>query len=461
MKGAIDLEMFNEIVGKVNDFVWGPPMLVLIVTTGVYLTFRLKFLNVTRLGYALKQIFSKNKEGESGDISQYKSLMTALAATIGTGNIAGVATAITLGGPGALFWMIVTAFFGMSTKYAEGLLAVKYRTLDKRGEVAGGPMYYLERGLNLKWLAVLFAIFGSIAAFGIGNLVQSNSIADVMFTSFKIPTIATGIAMALLTALVILGGIKSISNITSLIVPFMGAFYVLTSLIIIGLNINHLPEAIGTIMKAAFTGADKVGAGFAGATVAGAIRFGVARGVFSNESGLGSAPIVAAAAKTDHPTRQGLVSMTGTFIDTVIICNITGILITITGVWQSASKSGLTGASLTAKAFTQSLGPIGGVLVAISIVLFAYSTILGWSYYGEKCIEYLGGENIIKPYRYLFILIVVVGAVARIEVVWNLADTFNGLMAIPNLVGLLLLSNVVIKETKDFMNTKYKEERLK
>jgi len=450
------LDAFVSLMGKVNSFVWGPYMLALLVGTGVFLTFRLGFITFKYLPYALKLAFSKNQDSSSeGDITHFQALMTALAATIGTGNIAGVATAVALGGPGAVFWMWLTALVGMATKYAEAILAVKYRIKDEKGEMAGGPMYFIEKGLNMKWLAVLFAFFGAAAGFGIGNMVQSNSVADALYTTFGLNHWISGVVLAVLTALVILGGIKSIAKVTGTLVPIMAVFYVLGGLVIILLNIGQLPAAFAFIMKSAFTGVEPVAGGFLGATVAQSIRFGVARGVFSNEAGLGSAPIAAAAAKTDHPARQAFVSMTGTFLDTIIVCSITGLVLAITGVWES----GETGAALTTMAFQKGLPGPGGIIVAIGIILFAYSTILGWAYYGEKCAEYLFGIGVVKPYRYLWVIFVGLGAIAKLSLVWDIADTLNGLMAIPNLIGLLLLSGVVVSETKDFLeNVKAKED---
>jgi len=452
------LESIANSVGTVNSIVWGPYMLALLVGTGLFLTVRLKFISFRYLPYALKLAFSPHQDETSeGDINHFQALMTALAATIGTGNIAGVATAVVLGGPGAIFWMWVTALVGMATKYSEAILAVKYRIVDERGEMAGGPMYFLEKGLNMKWLGMLFAFFGAIAAFGIGNMVQSNSVADAVNASFGIPAIATGIVMAILTALVILGGIKSIGRVTSMIVPFMAVFYVIGGIIIIFLNIGQLPAAIAYIFEAAFGKAEAVGGGFAGAMVA--MRFGVARGVFSNEAGLGSAPIAAAAAKTDHPGRQAFVSMTGTFLDTIIVCSITGLVLAIVMLNADFMRGELTGAALTTAAFTHAMGSFGGWIVSIGIILFAYSTILGWAYYGEKCATYLCGIKILLPYRIIFVAFVAIGACLKLAFVWDFADTMNGLMAIPNLIGLLLLSKVVVSETEDFFNNKYKEEK--
>ncbi|WP_374724466.1 alanine/glycine:cation symporter family protein [Calidifontibacillus erzurumensis] len=442
---------FLDIVNMVSGWVWGPPLLVLIVGTGIFLTLRLGFLQVTTLPYALKLAFSKNQDHKSeGDISHFQALMTALAATVGTGNIVGVATAVVLGGPGAVFWMWLSAFFGMATKYAEAILAVKYRIEDKNGEMAGGPMYYLERGLGQKWLGVLFAFFGAIAAFGIGNMVQTNSVSSVVQATFHVPTWITGVVLTVLTALVILGGIKSIGRVTAFFVPIMALFYLIAGLIIMIMNISEVPGAIGLILKSAFTG-DAVVGGSIGA----AIRWGVARGVFSNEAGLGSAPIAAAAAKTDYPARQALVSMTQVFIDTIIICSITGITLVMGGIYHD----GLKGAELTTATFELLIGAPGPYIVAIGLIFFAYSTVLGWAYYGEKCFSYLFGESAIKYYRIVYVLAVFVGAVATLDTVWGIADIMNGLMAFPNLIGLLGLSGVIVAETKRFRQTMLEEKR--
>lgn len=456
------MEYLTKLIGQINDFVWGPPMLVLLVGTGLLLTFRLQFITFRFLPYALRQVFSKQevKDKSQGDVSPFQALTTALAATIGTGNLVGVATAVTLGGPGAVFWMWATALVGLATKYAEAILAVKYRITDENGQMAGGPMYYLERGLGKKWLGMLFALFGALAGFGIGNVVQSNSVATSIEATFNVPPLATGIVLALVTGLVILGGIKSIGRVTSFLVPFMAAFYIIGGIIIILLNIGQLPEALNIIFTSAFSGVDKVAAGFMGATVAQAIRFGVARGVFSNEAGLGSAPIAAAAARTDHPARQAFIAMTGTFFDTIIVCTITGLVLTVTGVWQQAVPETYTGAVLTAAAFSHGLpGNWGGMIVSLGIILFAYSTILGWAYYGEKCAQYLLGKRVIIFYRILWVAVVIVGAKLKIDFVWALADALNGLMAIPNLIGLVLLSGVVVSETKDFLENIYAKEK--
>ncbi|MGE5704878.1 MAG: alanine/glycine:cation symporter family protein [Clostridia bacterium] len=444
------MDTFTEIIGSISDFVWGPPLLVLLVGTGIYLSIRLKFLQFSQLPYALKLAFSKHQDKSSdGDISHFQSLMTALAATIGTGNIAGVATAVVSGGPGAVFWMWVTAIFGMATKYAEAILAVKYRTTGRHGEMAGGPMYYIEKGLGWKWLAVLFAIFGSIAAFGIGSSVQSNSVAESVKASFGVNPWITGIVLTVITGLVILGGIKSIGKVSSYLVPFMALFYVLGGLIIMILHIDLIPAAFGLIFQDAFTGQ-----AMAGGAIGAVIRYGVARGVFSNEAGMGSAPIAAAAAITDYPGRQALVSMTGTFIDTIVVCSITGVSLVMGGLY---ANSDLTGAALTTETFNALLPGPGGWIVTIGLIFFAYSTVLGWSYYGEKCFEYLFGDRSIKYYRIVYTLSVLAGAVLNLGLVWSIADIFNGLMAVPNLIGLLLLSGVVVSETHRFRQARKQE----
>ncbi|GGB59814.1 amino acid carrier protein [Virgibacillus dakarensis] len=442
----------NDIMEKISAFVWGPVTLVLIVGTGLYLTFRLGFLQFRTLPYALRLAFSpKRQDKESkGDISHYEALTTAMAATIGTGNIVGVATAVVLGGPGAVFWMWISALFGMATKYSEAILAVKYRVVNSKGQMSGGPMYYLERGLKAKWLGVLFAIFGAIAAFGIGNMVQSNSVSDALERSFNVPTWVTGIILTVLTGLVILGGIKSIGRVTAFFVPIMALFYVIGGLIIMVMNIDQVPSVIGLIFNDAFTGS-ALGGGVLGTV----IRYGVARGVFSNEAGLGSAPIAAAAAKTDYPGRQALVSMTQVLIDTIIVCSITGITIVMAGL----AGSGLEGGDLTAASFSAFLGDTGGYIVTIGIVLFAFSTLVGWSYYGEKCFSYLFNDKAIPYYRVVFVLAVMYGAVEQLSVVWDIADIMNALMAFPNLIGLLGLSGVVVYETKKFLKVAKEEER--
>jgi len=436
----------DALVGKVNSFAWGPPMLILLVGTGFWLTFALRGLQFTKLGHSLWLALIKRKEDtdEPGDITHFQALMTALSATVGTGNIAGVATAIAVGGPGALFWMWITGLVGMATKYSEAILAVKYRVQDENGEMSGGPMYYISKGLNMPWLGAVFAVFASVAAFGIGNMVQSNSVADAVQATFNIPPMYTGIALMVLTAAVVLGGIKSIGRVTSVLVPIMIVFYIFGALYIIFTHITEVPGALAFIVKQAFNPTAATG-GFAGATVMLAIRMGVARGVFSNESGLGSAPIAAAAAKTKSPATQALVSMTQTFIDTIIVCTMTGLVLILTGLWSS----GDTGAELTTKAFAAGM-PGGAYVVTLGIILFAYSTMLGWCYYGEKSIEYLFGVKSILPYRIVFVVFIGLGAIAKLSFVWNLSDTLNGLMAVPNLIGLLLLTPVIVSETKKY-----------
>jgi AGCS family alanine or glycine:cation symporter len=442
------MEAFEALVGKVGAFAWGPPMLILLVGTGFWLTFALRGIQFTKLPHALYLALIKRKEDgdEPGDITHFQALMTALSATVGTGNIAGVATAIAIGGPGALFWMWITGLVGMATKYAEAVLAVKYRVEGENGEMSGGPMYYISKGLNMPWLGAVFAIFAAVAAFGIGNMVQSNSVADAVEATFSIPTWITGVVLMVSTAAVILGGIKSIGRVTSVLVPIMIVFYMAAASYIILSHITEVPAALVFIVKQAFNPTAAVG-GFAGASIMLAIRMGVARGVFSNESGLGSAPIAAAAAQTKHPVTQALVSMTQTFIDTLIVCTMTGLVLILTGAWSS----GLTGAELTTSAF-QSGMPGGALIVTIGIVLFAYSTMLGWCYYGEKSISYLFGQKSILPYRIVFICLIGVGAVAKLSLVWNISDTLNGLMAIPNLIGLIMLTPVIVSETKSYFS---------
>lgn len=441
----------ESINGTINGLVWGPYMLILLVGTGIYFTFRTNFLQVKEFGFTMKEtlmkIFSKEESAEEGDITPFQALATALAATIGTGNIAGVATAIALGGPGAVFWMWVSAFFGMMTKYAEVVLAIKYRE-KKEGSWVGGPMYYIEKGLGLKWLAVIFSIFGALAAFGIGNMVQANSVAAAL-AGYNIPPLVTGIVLAVAAGLVILGGLKRIASVTEKIVPFMAVFYIIGAVIILILNASGIPGAFGLIFKHAFTPASAIG-GFAGAVVMDAMRRGVARGVFSNEAGLGSAPIAHAAARTDHPVRQGLWGIFEVFADTIVICTLTALTIISTGVWNS----GLTGAALTTAAFNDGLPGPGGVIVAIGILFFAFSTILSWAYYGEKCAEHILGSGINKVYRIVWLPLIIVGAIGSLDLIWDIADTLNGLMAIPNLVGLLGLSGVVLSLTKEFFTEK-------
>lgn len=445
-------EQLLEMMRAISSFIWGPPLLILIVGTGIYFSFLIGFLQIRLLPYSLKLAFSKKQDQHAeGDISHFQALMTALAATIGTGNIVGVATAVLLGGPGALFWMWISAFFGMATKYAEAVLAVKYRVQDDDGEMSGGPMYYLERGLNQKWLGVLFALFGAGAAFGIGNLVQANSVAGVVHSTFHVPAWLTGLLLTIFTGLVLLGGIQSIGRTAAFFVPVMGAFYVVAGLIVIAMNIADVPAALGLVFTDAFTGEAA-----AGGAIGAVIRYGVARGVFSNEAGLGSASIAAAAAKTDLPARQALVSMTQVFIDTIVICSITGLTIILAGQYDS----GLKGSELTTAAFSEFLGSAGAYIVAIGLVFFASSTIIGWSYYGEKCFSYLFSKKTVRYYRIAFVLTVFLGSVTSLETVWTFADMMNGLMALPNLIGLIGLSGVVLAETKIILKRIKEEKRI-
>ena len=435
----------------IDDFVWGPPLLVLLVGTGIYLTIRLGLLQVLRLPKAFKLIFAEDK-GE-GDISSFAALATALAATVGTGNIVGVATAIKTGGPGALFWMWIAAFFGMATKYSEGLLAIKFRTLDDQGNVSGGPMYYITHGFSGKWqtiakpLAYFFAFAGVLVAWlGIGTFSQVNSITASLQNSFDWSPKIVSILLALITAAIIFGGIQSISKVSEKVVPFMAGLYILAALVVIFTNFNQLLPVLETVFQSAFTGKAAVG-GFAGATVMVAMRLGIARGVFSNESGLGSAPIAAAAAKTEEPVEQGLISMTGTFIDTIIICTLTGLAILVTGQWSGS----LEGAPMTQSAFSSVFGTFGEIALTLSLVLFAFTTILGWSYYGERCFEFIFKSTKFLPlYRLIFVVMVALGGYLTLDVVWKIADIVNGLMALPNLIALLVLSPIIFKETKSY-----------
>ncbi|MFU2075425.1 alanine/glycine:cation symporter family protein [Gallibacterium anatis] len=437
---------FNQILAEIDSFIWGPPLLILLAGTGIYFSIRLGFLQIKALPRALRYLFQKGNSGE-GDVSAFAALCTALSATIGTGNIVGVATAIQAGGPGAIFWMWIVAFFGMATKYAECLLAVKYRVKDKNGFMAGGPMYYIERGLGIKWLAKLFAVFGVLVAFfGIGTFPQINAITHAMQDTFGVSTVITAVVMTLLVAMIILGGVNRIAVVSSFIVPFMAVLYVGTSLFILLINWNVVPQALALIIESAFNPQAALG-GAVGFTVLKAIQSGMARGIFSNESGLGSAPIAAAAAQTQEPVRQGLISMTGTFFDTIIVCTMTGLVIVISGVWQSE----VAGAAVTNLAFAQGLGnSIGATIVTIGLLFFAFTTILGWCYYGERCFVYLIGIRGIKIFRSCFILLIACGAFIKLDIIWSLADIVNGLMAIPNLIALIGLRKVIIAETRDY-----------
>ena len=433
-------------ITTVNGYAWGPAMLVLLLGTGIFLTLGLGFLSLRRLPLAFKLLFTGFSSRGSGDIPPFRALMTSLSATIGTGNIAGVATAITLGGPGALFWMWITALFGLATKYAEGVLAVHYRERDELGGYSGGPMYYIRNGLGKRWawLATAFALFGGMAGFGLANTVQSNSVAQVLTDNLDIPWQVTGVVLMILVGGVILGGIQRIAATAGAVVPMMAVAYMLMSVIVIALNIQQVPEAIMTIIDSAFNGASAAG-GFAGATVWAAIRFGVARGIFSNEAGLGSAPIAHAAAQTNEPVEQGMIAMLGTFIDTLLVCTMTGLVIILTGVLDS----GQSGASLTAMAFGSAF-PGGEWVVTIGVVVFATTTMIGWSFYGERCVVYLFGARAIMPFRVLWVLAIPVGAGLNLGIVWLIADTLNAFMAIPNLIALLLLSPVVFRLSKEY-----------
>jgi AGCS family alanine or glycine:cation symporter len=446
------MDAITGFLDKASGFIWGPPLLVLLVGTGIFLTVRLGFIQVRLLPYSLKQVFSrKHNKKADGDITQFQALMTAMAATVGVGNIVGVATAVYMGGPGAIFWMWLAGFFGMATKYGEAILAVKYRVKDSKGQMAGGPMYYLEHGLKQKWLGVMFAIFGALAAFGIGNGTQSKAVADVMNNTFNVPHWITGVALFIFAGLVILGGIKSIGRVTAFFVPIMALFYFIAGAIVVIMNFDLVPAAFGLIFSDAFTGQAA-----AGGAIGAVIRFGVARGLFSNEAGLGSAPIAAAAAKTDMPGRQALISMTQVLFDTLVICSITGITIVMSGQWKDKT---IDAGALTAQAFGEFLGGAGPIIVAIGIVFFATSTILGWGYYGEKCFQYLFPKHgAVIGYRIAFVLFIMVGAVVSLDIVWLLADVLNGLMAIPNLIGLLGLSGIIVMETKRF-KAKIEEEK--
>ena len=436
----------EEFITTVNGYAWGPAMLVLLLGTGIFLTLGLGFLSLRRLPLAFKLLFTGFSSHGSGDIPPFRALMTSLSATIGTGNIAGVATAITLGGPGALFWMWITALFGLATKYAEGVLAVHYRERDELGGYSGGPMYYIRNGLGKRWswLATAFALFGGMAGFGLANTVQSNSVAQVLTDNLDIPWQVTGVVLMILVGGVILGGIQRIAATAGAVVPMMAVAYMLMSVIVIALNIQQVPEAIMTIIDSAFNGASAAG-GFAGATVWAAIRFGVARGIFSNEAGLGSAPIAHAAAQTNEPVEQGMIAMLGTFIDTLLVCTMTGLVIILTGVLDS----GQSGASLTAMAFGSAF-PGGEWVVTIGVVVFATTTMIGWSFYGERCVVYLFGARAIMPFRVLWVLAIPVGAGLNLGIVWLIADTLNAFMAIPNLIALLLLSPVVFRLSKEY-----------
>lgn len=441
------METITHLFKQLNGLVWGPPMLLLILGTGLFLTIGLRAMPLRCIGHGFRMLWQGRRQSGEGDISPFNALMTSLSATVGTGNIAGVATAIVMGGPGALFWMWCTALVGMATKYAEAVLAVRYRETDEQGDHVGGPMFYIRNGLGRRWawLGTLFAIFGALAGFGIGNTVQANSVADVMQSTLGIPHLATGLVMAILAMLVLIGGIQRIARVAGKLVPFMAISYVIAGIVVLLMHAALIPEAIALIVKHAFTPVAATG-GFAGAAVWAAIRFGVARGIFSNEAGLGSAPIAHAAATTNSPVRQGTIAMLGTFIDTLVICTITGLVIVVTGAWTSGEN----GASLTSFAFESALPGVGGYVVSFGLILFAFTTLLGWSFYGEKCAEYLFGIRAITPFRVLWIIAIPIGATAKLEFTWLVADTLNAMMALPNLLALLLLSPVVFKLTREY-----------
>lgn len=445
------MELVSSVLGTVNGIVWGWPMLIAILGVGFFMSLGLKLMPILRIGAGFRLLASgitapKDEEHE-GEVSPFQALMTAMAATVGTGNIAGVATAVFLGGPGALFWMWITALVGMATKYSEAVLAVRFREVDEEGNHVGGPMYYLKNGLGRRWawLGTAFAIFGSVAGFGIGNTVQSNSIAHVIETNFGIPTLATGLVAMVLVGAVLMGGIRRIGAVAGKLVPFMAVAYILAGLVVLAINSDQIGPSMALIFDSAFSGHAAQG-GFAGAAVWAAIRFGVARGVFSNEAGLGSAPIAHAAAKTKEPVRQGLIAMLGTLLDTLVVCSITGLVIVTSGAWDS----GESGAALTSAAFGLALPGVGNYIVAVSLALFAFSTILGWSFYGEKCVEFLFGTRAVTPFRILWIIAVPLGAVLSLDFVWLVADTLNALMALPNLIAIAALSPVVFRLTREY-----------
>lgn len=444
------MELIRRLIGDLNGLVWGTPMLVLILGTGFFLMAGLRAMPLMHLGYGFRMLWAGRSQQGEGDITPFNALMTALSATVGTGNIAGVATAITLGGPGALFWMWCTALVGMATKYAEAVLAVRYREVDEEGNHVGGPMYYIEKGLGKGWvwLGGAFALFGFLAGFGIGNTVQANSVAQVLESSFGLPTWVSGVAMAILVGLVLIGGIRRIATVAGKLVPFMAFAYIAGGLLILGMNLDQIAPALTHILSGAFTG-EAAGGGFAGATVWAAIRFGVTRGIFSNEAGLGSAPIAHAAAQTKDPVRQGTVAMLGTFIDTLVVCTITGLVIVVSGEWVT----GATAAALSSAAFDQSLPGLGGYIVTFGLGLFAFTTMLGWSLYGERCAEYLFGVRAIRPFRLAWVIAIPIGAMGQLDFIWLLADTLNALMALPNLIALLLLSPVVFEMTREYFQT--------
>ena len=449
--------MFEQFIDTVNSVVWGPAMLILLLGTGVFLTIGLRGITITRIPYAFGQLLKGRKGSGEGEISPFNALMTALSSTVGTGNIAGVATAIGIGGPGALFWMWCTALVGMATKYAEAVLAVNYRETDSEGKKVGGPMYYIKNGLGNRWkpLAFLFALFGSLAGFGLANTVQSNTVSQVLHNNFNIPTLFSGLVMAFMVALVLLGGIKRIAQVAGKLVPLMTVIYLLATAIILVIHMADIPTALALIVDSAFNGTAATG-GFAGATVMLALRMGVSRGIFSNESGLGSAPIAHAAAETNSPVRQGTIAMLGTFIDTLIICTMTGLVLIVSGAWNTD----LEGAAMTLMVFDSTL-PFGGNILSLCIVLFAFTTMLGWSYYGERCAQFLLGPKVVLPFRVLWVIGVFIGTQMSLGLVWKMSDALNGMMAIPNLLALLLLSPVVFKLTRQYFAQQDTQSELK
>ncbi|UZJ45515.1 sodium:alanine symporter family protein [Marinimicrobium sp. C6131] len=453
MSDSSALSSLETFLKTLSDLVWGEFMLVLILGTGLFLMVRLGAMPLRRIGTAFRQLFQGRQAQGEGDISGFNALMTALSATIGTGNIVGVATAIGIGGPGALFWMWCSALVGMATKYAEAVCAVHFRETDHRGRHVGGPMYYIKNGLGKRWmwLGTLFAFFGMLAGFGIGNTVQANSVADALSESFNISPWLTSVVLMALVGAVLIGGIKRLASVAGKLVPFMAIVYLLSGLAILVIHLPVLPGAVALVIDSAFTGTAATG-GFAGATVMMAVQFGVARGVFSNEAGLGSAPIAHAAAQTNSPVRQGLIAMLGTFIDTLVVCTVTGLVLIVTGAWQTGAE----GAAMSQAAFSSAI-PQGQHLIALSVSLFAFTTLLGWSYYGERCAQYLMGERVVTPFRVLWVLAIPVGANMSLGVVWILADILNGLMAVPNLIALLALSGVVVGLTREYFARKNTE----
>jgi len=442
------MKEIEELLTLLSSVVWGPVMLAFLLGVGIFLMLGLRAFPWRYTAKAFVLLWGGGKGNQKGEISPFQALMTSLSATIGTGNIAGVATAIALGGPGAVFWMWMTALFGMATKYAEAVLAVKYREVDEDGRYVGGPMYYIKNGLgeSWNWLAIVFAMLGALAAFGIGNMVQANSVADAVEAMFQVPVWQTGAVLTVVTAAVILGGLGRIAVVASKLVPTMAVLYIVSALFVIVTHIEQVPDALLLIVSSAFSETAAVG-GFTGAAVWAAIRFGVARGVFSNEAGLGSAPIAHAAAKTNSPVQQGMIAMLGTFIDTLIVCTMTALVIVITGAWSS----GETGAALSTMAFNIGMPGLGGYIVVFGLVVFAFTTILGWSYYGERCAEFLFGVKVIWPYRFLWLCAIPVGAMGKLGLIWLMADVMNGLMAIPNLIALALLSPAIFKMTRDYL----------